>query len=110
MAGDNVRGSRGVLGEGVDGSGPVAIFAEGMECTAVLSSFRNFMAASQSIHDSPPHPSGDAVLSYGVFGSVTAIPAGYAIETIVTVRVSFIKFVSLNSRILLRSSSRSSAR
>jgi hypothetical protein len=75
---------RGVIGEGIAGSGPVAIFAESMQATTVISSFQNFMAASQSVQDSPPHPSRAVVLSYGVMGSVSEISAGFTVETIVT--------------------------
>jgi hypothetical protein len=77
-------GGTGVVGEGIEGSGPVAIFAEKMATTVVISSYRSFMAASQSVGDSPPDSSGDAVLSYGVMGSVTEIPAGFVIETVVS--------------------------
>ena len=78
----------GVVGEGIDGTGPLAIFEEGMARTVVVSAHSNFVAASQSIQDSPPHPSGASVISYGVMGSVNQIPAGFVLETVVVASAS----------------------
>jgi hypothetical protein len=74
-----------VVGEGMVGSGPVAVFAEDMSVTVVISSYRNFMTHSQSTKDSPQQLNADTVLSYGVMGGLAEIPSQFVLETVVAV-------------------------
>eukprot|EP00047_Mylnosiga_fluctuans_P005404 m.240269 g.240269 ORF g.240269 m.240269 type:complete len:744 (+) comp13641_c0_seq1:87-2318(+) len=64
------------LGTGINGSGPVVLFNEDVSTTLVLGAFSNFMVHSQDKVD-------DALV-YGILGSVESVPAGFAIETLVT--------------------------
>ena len=48
-----------------------------------MSSYSSFVAASQSVADSSQAQPDAHVLSYGVMGSISSVPAGFAMETIV---------------------------
>ena len=57
-------------------SGPILLFDKRGRTTAVLSSFSNFMSASNAAsHDG-------STIDFGVTGSFTSIPAGYTLDTI----------------------------
>jgi hypothetical protein len=62
---------------GVAGSGPLIVFSQDLNESVVISSFNNFMAHNAMYELS------SATLSYGVMGSVTSIPAGYVLETVI---------------------------
>ena len=57
-------------------SGPLILFNSNLTSSLVVSSFSNFMAHSYQYSQSA------SVLSYGVMGSVTSIPIGYSLETV----------------------------
>jgi len=71
--------SHGKLGSGITGTAPLVIFDEQLSSSVVLSPFSNFMAASQSVDETLLH---GGTLSYGVMGNVSAVPAGYELETV----------------------------
>jgi hypothetical protein len=59
----------------VSGSGPIIVFSQDLTQSVVVSSYSNFMAHNMFYQDS--------TLYYGVMGSVTSIPAGYVLETVI---------------------------
>jgi len=56
----------GVIGSGIEGSGPLVLFSPSPGPSLVLSAGSQFMAASQVF--------GNGTLAYGVMGAVTSIP------------------------------------
>eukprot|EP00052_Salpingoeca_macrocollata_P034590 m.12039 g.12039 ORF g.12039 m.12039 type:complete len:746 (-) comp6683_c0_seq1:50-2287(-) len=62
------------IGNGISGSGPLVLFTKDLNTSTVLSSYSNFMSHSQAVNNN--------VLSYGVMGKVTSIPANYVLETV----------------------------
>jgi hypothetical protein len=71
-------GSAGGLPDGLEGSGPMAIFSEDLSTTLVVSAFTNTMAQSQ-LYDL-----NDTTLHYGLLGSVTDVPAGWSSSVILS--------------------------
>lgn len=57
------------------GSGPLVLFRKNMTAAIVISSANNFMAHSQYYDGSQ--------LAYGPMGSITSLPAGFTLETII---------------------------
>ena len=79
MTGSGARHGTGPIGglpTGVTGFGPTCFFTKDLSTSVVLSSFSNFMAASNGNR-------GDA-MAYGVQGSITAIPPGYSLSFVLT--------------------------
>jgi hypothetical protein len=77
------------IGGGIKGTGPLCVFTADRQIAAVLSPFSNAMAANQQFTPAEAAAgaaagAGAATLTYGVMGNVTAIPAGYALSTIVS--------------------------
>lgn len=66
-----------ILQGGVGNSGPLVLFNQDASTSIVISAFSNFMAHSQYF-DPAAH-----TLSYGLMGSITSVPVGYTLETIV---------------------------
>eukprot|EP01012_Entosiphon_sulcatum_P028632 TRINITY_DN3468_c0_g1_i1.p1 TRINITY_DN3468_c0_g1~~TRINITY_DN3468_c0_g1_i1.p1 ORF type:complete len:750 (+),score=126.46 TRINITY_DN3468_c0_g1_i1:23-2251(+) len=73
----NVRGGDWAVNKefpgGLDG-GPVIVFDKALSVVAVASPFSNFMAASHALIDGS--------LAFGIMGSVTSVPSGYSLQTI----------------------------
>ncbi len=65
-----------IISGGIAGSAPLLLFNEDASATVVVSAFNNFMAHSQ-FYDPNAH-----TLSYGLLGSITSVPAGYTLETV----------------------------
>ena len=61
-------------GSGVTGTGPVVLFQASMKNTVVLSAHKAFMVSNQVFANN--------TLSYGLMGSVQAVPAGFETETV----------------------------
>ena len=64
------------LPTGVAGFGPAAIFNRDASSSVVLSSYSQFMAASNG-------PAPDGGVAYGLQGSITEVPAGYTLSFVV---------------------------
>ena len=62
---------------GIDGTGPIVLFNNDASLALVISAFNNFMAHNQFFDAS------SSTLSYGLVGSITSVPVGYTLETIV---------------------------
>ena len=79
----------GVIGQGNHGSGPLVLFNSDASTSLVLSSYHNFMAHSQAVL--PGGDGGDggdgasALLLFGLMSSVSSVPAGYTLETVLAV-------------------------
>lgn len=80
MTGDaaytGIWNSDAIISGGIAGSAPLLLFNEDASATVVVSAFNNFMAHSQ-FYDPNAH-----TLSYGLLGSITSVPAGYTLETV----------------------------
>ena len=66
------------VGSGITGTAPLCVFSADLKASIVLSPFSNFMAASQA------WDKGAGTLSYGVMGDVGTVPAGYKVETVLS--------------------------
>ena len=79
MTGSNAkhgRGGIGVLPSGVSGFGPSCIFTEDLSQSVVISSFSQFMAASNGKR-------GGGAMAYGAQGSITDFPPGYSLSFVI---------------------------
>ena len=65
------------LPDGLEGSGPMAIFSEDLSTTLVISAFTNTMAQSQQFDRND-------TMRYGLLGSVTDVPAGWSSSVILS--------------------------
>lgn len=73
MTGSGAKHGRGLdVPHGVTGFGPTCFFSEDLKSSVVLSSFSQFMAASNSV--------GMGAAKYGLQGSIMSVPAGYSLS------------------------------
>jgi hypothetical protein len=76
MTGSGAKYGRGLdVPSGVSGFGPTCFFSEDLKTSVVLSSFSQFMAASNSV--------GGGTAEYGLQGSITAVPADYSLSFVI---------------------------
>ena len=66
--------SQASMPSGTSGAGPLVLFTESANASLILSAFNNFMAHS-TLYESQ-------TLSFGLLGSITTVPVGYTLETI----------------------------
>eukprot|EP00051_Salpingoeca_urceolata_P021745 m.344479 g.344479 ORF g.344479 m.344479 type:complete len:749 (-) comp19854_c2_seq17:290-2536(-) len=83
MTGSSTRvgtwGDVSALGTGVRGTGPIVVFKKDLSVSTVVSPYSNFMSLNQAYHK---HTN---TLAFGLAGSVDKVPAGFTLETIVSV-------------------------